>query len=92
LAQIIRDNLTAMPPIRPEHCEVEGKKVIVIFVEQGEAVPYGIKPASPSQTPLYYVRRGASNFIAQPGEINAAVQQRIKVAQNKGSTGLLRRG
>ena len=92
LTQIIRDNLTAMPPIRSEHCEVEGKKVIVIVVEQGEAVPYGIKPANPSQTPFYYVRRGASNFIAQPGEINAAVQQRIKVAPNKGGTGLLRGG
>ena len=92
LTQIIRDNLTAMPPIRSEHCEVEGKKVIVIVVEQGEAVPYGIKPAYPSQTPLYYVRRGASNFIAQPGEINAAVQQRIKVAPNKGSIGRLHRG
>jgi len=92
LTQIIRDNLTAMPPVRSEHCEVEGRKVIVIFVDQGEAVPYGIKPTSPSQTPFYYVRRGASNFIAQPGEINAAVQQRIKVAPNKGSTSFLRSG
>ena len=80
LTNTIRDNLTAMPPVHPEHCEVEGKKVIVITVDPGEAVPYGIKPASPTGHPHYYVRHGASNYIAQPHQINAAVRQRMPVA------------
>jgi hypothetical protein len=93
LTQFVRDHLTAMPPFRIEHCEVEeGKSVIVVSVEGGDAVPYGIKPTSPSQTALYYVRRGASNFIAQPGEINMIVQQRVKVSAIKDNNGFFHQG
>lgn len=77
LTTLIKDNLTAMPPMRPAHCEVEGKQVIVLVVDPGEDVPYGLKPASPTGHPHYYVRLGASNYIAQPHQIKVAVRQRM---------------
>lgn len=73
----VRDNLTGMPPITVEHVEVEGKIVLVVSVEPGAMPPYGIKSKHPSSPPIYYVRHGASNYIAQSSEINAMVRQRL---------------
>jgi len=67
LTDMIRRIVTPEPNCRVEHCEVDGKAVILIYVERGSLPPYGIHP----DKPIYYVRRGATSFPARPEEVRA---------------------
>lgn len=67
LTDLIRQIVTPEPDARIEHCAVDGKPVILIYVRRGPTPPYGINPGKP----VFYVRRGATTFPARPDEVRS---------------------
>jgi predicted HTH transcriptional regulator len=71
LSQVIRANVYPEPKIKIESCELNGRKLLVILVEEGQSKPYGVgsDPAKLS----YYVRRTATTPPARQEEIRAMI-------------------
>jgi hypothetical protein len=67
---MIRNNIYPDPQVRIEHCDMDGKQVIAIYVARGTAPLYSLHPNKPE----VYVRRQATTFRAHPEEIVALVQ------------------
>lgn len=67
VVNMIRDNVVPQPNLRVETCNLNGKRVIAIFIEEGDSPPYGLDAAKPR----FYVRRGATTFPANQAEIRA---------------------
>jgi uncharacterized protein YaaQ len=80
LLNIIRTGLTESPPVDgPVEQEVDGKQVMVMVVDPGPAVPYGvIFQQNRGEHPKYFVRSGANNFPATPADIRATVAARTQ--------------
>ena len=68
----LRQKLRPFPPVTTETTLVDGKTVIVLWVEAVQGDPIGVGDAPVA----YYVRRGANNFHATPEEIGALVRAR----------------
>lgn len=71
LSQVIRTKVYPEPKIKIESCELNGRKLLVILVEEGQSKPYGVgsDPAKLS----YYVRRTATTPPARQEEIRAMI-------------------
>ena len=65
------------PPVAVAHYMVDGKAILLLAVEPGPLPPYGIAVDKGSRDkPEYYVRRGASTYPAQPGDLREAARSR----------------
>src|SRR2546423_4388199 len=67
IVNMIRDNVVPQPNLRIENCQLNGKRVLALFVDEGDLPPYGLDPAKPK----FYVRRGAITFPATQAEVRA---------------------
>lgn len=68
----LRQKLRPFPPVTTETAFVDGRTILVLWVEAVQGDPVGV-----GDTPVaYYVRRGANNFHATPEEIGALVRAR----------------
>ncbi|MHB9005111.1 MAG: AlbA family DNA-binding domain-containing protein [Coriobacteriia bacterium] len=70
LTNMIRDSLVPEPRIRLDDVEIDGKHIIAIEVDKGDMPPYGLH----ADKPVYYVRRGATTFVARQDEVRALGQ------------------
>jgi len=70
LTDMVRRTVTPEPLIEMQHCQIEGKWVLMLVVAKGTVRPYGINP----DKPIYYIRRGATSFPARPDEIRALIR------------------
>ena len=73
LSQVIRSNVYPEPKIKIESCELSGRKLLVILVEEGQSKPYGIG-TDPSKL-SFYVRRTATTPPARQEEIRAMINK-----------------
>jgi hypothetical protein len=73
LSQVIRSNVYPEPKIKIEVCELNGRKLLVILVEEGKSKPYGVGP-DPSKL-SFYVRRTATTPPARQEEIRAMISR-----------------
>ena len=65
------------PAVTITHHQVGEKTILVLGVEPGPLPPYGIAVDKGSRTkPEYYIRRGASTYPAQPGDLRDAARSR----------------
>jgi hypothetical protein len=71
VVNMIRDNVVPQPNLRVENCQLNGKRVLALFVEEGDLPPYGIDAAKPK----FYVRRGATTFPANQAEVRAIAKK-----------------
>jgi predicted HTH transcriptional regulator len=71
MVNMIRDNVVPQPNLRIENCQLNGKRVLALFVEEGDLPPYGIDAAKPK----FYVRRGATTFPANQAEVRAVAKK-----------------
>jgi predicted HTH transcriptional regulator len=69
LSQKIRSNVYPEPKFQIEICELNGRKLLVILVEEGQSKPYGI--GTDSSKLSFYVRRTATTPPAKREEIRA---------------------
>lgn len=72
LSQVIRAKVFPEPKTRIERCELNGRKLLVIIVEEGESKPYGV--GSDSSKLCYYVRRTATTPPARQEDIRAMMK------------------
>jgi hypothetical protein len=70
LAQLAWTLVTPSPVVEVRPYEVDGKIVLVMAVEKGDAPPYALKIRGQAE---YYVRRDATTFPARPEDIRASV-------------------
>lgn len=71
LSQMIRANVYPEPKFKIESCELDGRKLLVILIEEGQSKPYGV---GTDQSKLsFYVRRTATTPPARQEEIRAMV-------------------
>jgi hypothetical protein len=75
IKQMIRSKVHPEPKTQVEHCEVRGKILIAITVDEGDEAPYGIGPDPEHLT--YYVRRGATTPSARQSEIRNAARKKM---------------
>lgn len=80
LSQMIRAKVFPEPKIKIESCELEGRKLLAIIVEEGERKPYGV--GSDSTKLSYYVRRTATTPPARQEDINAMVSNNNSKVQS----------
>lgn len=73
LDNIVRNHVRPAPEYDVNACTLEGQTVLALHVTAGDERPYG---AGTRGGIRYYVRRGASNWVAEPDEIRALVPQR----------------
>jgi predicted HTH transcriptional regulator len=69
LSRVIRSNVYPEPKIKIESCELNGRKLLVIIVEEGQNKPYGVG-TDPSKL-SFYVWRTATTPPARQEEIRA---------------------
>jgi Putative DNA-binding domain len=67
IINMVRDTVVPQPSLRITSCQIKGKQVIALFIEEGDSPPYGLYP----DKPVFYVRRGATTFPANQADIRA---------------------
>jgi len=77
IKQMIRSKVHPEPKIQVEHCEVQGKTLIAISVEEGDEGPYGVGTDAEHLT--YHVRRGATTPPARQSDIRSAARKNIQI-------------
>ena len=75
LTNMVRNVVYPEPVVRLEHVDMDekheqGQVVIAIYVDRGTSLPYCLR----ANDPKYYVRRGATTFIARQEEVRTMVQ------------------
>lgn len=73
IINMIRNTVYPDPQVHLEPGEVNGETIIAIYVDTGTLRPYCLHANKPD----YYVRRGATTFIARQEEIRAFIQINI---------------
>jgi len=73
LSQKIRSNVYPEPKFKIESCELNGRKLLVILIEEGQSKPYGV--GTDSSKLSYYVRRTATTPPARQEEIRAMINR-----------------
>ena len=68
LVDIVRNRVRPSPPMQLFTCTLQGRAVIAMRVEPGDDRPYGVTGKGGRR---YYVRRGATNRVAEPEEMRA---------------------
>ena len=71
LADIVRNGVAPPPDYGLFTCMIRQRPVVAMRVEPGNARPYGVRGTGGLR---YYVRRGATNRIAEPEEMRALCQ------------------
>ena len=85
LTNMVRATIIPMPQVHPRAYTVQDKTILVLEVAPGPSTPYGlIADGSSRDKPEYYVRRGASTYPAQPGELREAVINRTGSTNSSG--------
>lgn len=69
ISQKIRSNVYPEPKFKIESCELNGRKLLVVLIEEGQSKPYGVG-TDPSKL-SFYVRRTATTPPARQEEIRA---------------------
>ena len=77
IRQMIRSKVHPEPQTEIEHCEVQGKTLIAITVNEGDEAPYGIGVDAEHLT--YHVRRGATTPQARQSEIRSAARKNMQI-------------
>lgn len=77
IKQMIRSKVHPEPKTQVEHCEVQGKALIAITVDEGDEAPYGVG-ADPEHL-TYHVRRGATTPHARQSEIRNAARKNMQI-------------
>ena len=75
LDNIVRNNVSPPPKYKLLTCTLEGRAVIAMRVEPGDDRPYGVT-GKDGPGPRYYIRRGATNWIAESEELREISQPR----------------
>ena len=75
LHNIVRNNVRPLPKYELLTCTLEERTVIAMRVEPGDERPYGVKRRG-GPGPRYYIRRGATNWIAESEELREISQPR----------------
>lgn len=73
IKQMIRAKVHPEPKTQVEQCEVQGRTLIAITVEEGDQAPYGVGTDTSRLT--YHVRRGATTPPARQSEIRDAARK-----------------
>jgi hypothetical protein len=81
----LRQSVRPFPPVEVEDVQIDGARVIALFVRPGSSPPYGVGKA-----PVYWIRRGANNYQATPEEVGALVRARMSSASDGLPASLLR--
>jgi hypothetical protein len=76
LANLIRATVVPMPQVQAQDYRIDGQVVLVLEVEPGQSPPYGLVTPNTRDKPEFFVRRGASTYPAQPGELREATLSR----------------
>jgi len=69
ITQMIRNTVFPDPVPHIDEVEVEGRRILAVYVRKGASPPYGLHATNTH----YYVRRGATTFPARPEELHAIV-------------------
>ena len=77
LDNIVRNRVRPAPKYDVNACTLEGHTVLALHVTSGDERPYA---AGARGGIRYYVRRGASNWVAEPDEMRTLVPQRSSSA------------
>ncbi len=73
LVNLVRAAVVPMPQVTVTPYTIDGKLILALDVEPGQSPPYGlISSPDTRDKPDFYVRRGASTYPAQPGELREA--------------------
>ncbi len=78
LVDTVRNKVRPSPRYDLQTCTLEGCPVVAMHVEPGDDRPYGV---TGNGGPRYYVRRGATNRVAESEELRAIVQPRQSDSQ-----------
>ena len=73
LIDITRTRVRPPPECKPLACTLQGRPVVAMRVEPGDDRPYGVVDGGGIR---YYVRRGATNRVAEPEEMRQLAQSR----------------
>lgn len=73
LVDVVRNRVRPSPQIKLFPGTLQGRPVVAMRVEPGDDRPYGVTGKG---GPRYYVRRGATNRVAEPEEIRAISRPR----------------
>lgn len=78
LVDLIHAAVIPMPQVAADPFTIDGETVLVLDVKTGQSPPYGIvmDPGSRDK-PVYFIRRGASTYPAQPSDLREAILSRI---------------
>ena len=66
LVDVVRNRVRPSPECKPFTCSLQGRPVVAMRVEPGDDRPYGVTERGGIR---YYVRRGATNRVAEPEEM-----------------------
>ena len=73
LVDLVRNELRPSPDHDLFVCRLQGRPVVAMRVEPGDDRPYGVTEPAGLR---YYVRRGATNRVAEPEELRAISRPR----------------
>ena len=79
LVDITRTKVRPPPECKPFPCTLQGRPVVAMRVEPGDDRPYGVVDGGGIR---YYVRRGATNRVAEPEEIRQIARPRGSDSQD----------
>ena len=66
ISNMVRDQIFPEPNVQLEIEDINRKKVIAAFVEEGKSKPYGVRNGKYYN---YYVRHNATTYLARPDEV-----------------------
>lgn len=70
ITNMVRNNLVPEPEYSIDTCLIDKRTILIINVKKGNIPPYGLD----RDRPVFYVRRGATTFLARQEEIRALGQ------------------
>ena len=73
LVDFVRNKVRPSPKYELFTCTLQGRTVVAMRVEPGDDRPYGV---TGNGGPRYFVRRGATNRVAEPEELRAIARPR----------------
>ncbi|MEU9477127.1 ATP-binding protein [Streptomyces sp. NPDC048191] len=76
LVDLVRGTVFPTPDVEARDYKIKDRLVMVLKVSMGNNPPYAVSTPETRDKPEYFVRRGASTFPAQPGDLSDAVLNR----------------
>jgi predicted HTH transcriptional regulator len=78
LANLIHSAVEPAPQLAVSHHVVDGKTFFIVEVAPGQSPPYGLIVNGARDKQEYYVRRGASTYLARPADLREIVMSRLE--------------